>query len=146
MSYLEIFDGDRLTNKQPHTIQVMKIRASTHYGIHSMIYLSDHAERLCNIREIANYYGFSYHHLVKVVGTLSRLGYIGSVRGKKGGIFLVAQPDHIRLGTLFCTLETKNTHPPSPIMPYLMVAQKSFISALNQYTLSDIRSHANRSI
>jgi Rrf2 family transcriptional regulator, nitric oxide-sensitive transcriptional repressor len=46
------------------------------------MYLAVQPERLVNIREIAERYDISRHHLVKVVHNLARAGFIKSYRAR----------------------------------------------------------------
>lgn len=69
------------------------------------MYLAAHPERLCSVKEIAEYYGISRNHLVKVAHKLAQLGYVTSVKGKGGGIRLGRDPETLRLGDLICALE-----------------------------------------
>ncbi len=50
--------------------------------------LGTRTKQLATSREIADYYGISNNHLLKVVHKLGALGYIHTVRGKNGGIRL----------------------------------------------------------
>lgn len=130
----------------------MQLTIFTDYGLRSMMFLAAHPERLCNVREIADHYGISYHHLVKVVHKLSCLGYVESTKGKGGGIRLADPADKLRLGDLVCALEphmhivecfdrdtntcriTKNCQ----LKHCLMAAHKAFIVSLNGHTLAQI--------
>jgi Rrf2 family nitric oxide-sensitive transcriptional repressor len=73
------------------------------------MYLGVHKDRLCTVKEVAEHYGISQNHLVKVVHNLSQLGYIKSVKGKGGGIKLLKAPNKINLRDLVIQLESNLT-------------------------------------
>ncbi len=115
------------------------------------MFLAGQPERLCNVREIAEHYGVSYNHLVKVVHKLAQLGYIESVKGKGGGIRLAKNAEKLKLGELVRALEpnmnivecfdretnTCRISNACDLKHYLFDAQKAFIASLDKYTLAD---------
>jgi Rrf2 family nitric oxide-sensitive transcriptional repressor len=129
----------------------MQLTIFTDYGLRSLMYVAAHPERLCSVKEIAEHYGISRNHLVKVVHRLSQLGYIKSTKGKGGGVTLAHAPETLRLGDLVRQLEPnmnlvecfdKNTNTcritsGCDLKHYLMEANNAFIAALNKYSLSD---------
>lgn len=75
-------------------------------GLQLLNYLANLApKQRVNIAEVANYYRVSHYHLIKVVGRLSRMGYIQAYLGRGGGILLKQSPDQVRLGQVIRTLE-----------------------------------------
>lgn len=76
----------------------MRLTAFSDYTLRVLIYLALHRDRLATIQNIADGYGISENHLMKVVHHLSKAGIIESTRGKGGGIRLAHEPDDIRLG------------------------------------------------
>ena len=80
----------------------MRITQYSDYALRTLIYLavmpSSHA--LANVQDIADSYGISKHHLVKIVHSLSRMGLIDTMRGKNGGIRLAMPPKDINLGVV----------------------------------------------
>ena len=129
----------------------MQLTIFTDYGLRSLMYVAAHPERRCSVREIAEHYGISRHHLVKVVHRLSRLGYIDSSKGKGGGITLARGPEKLKLGDLVRALEPgmnlvecfdKDTNTcriagNCQLKHYLMDASDAFIASLNRHTLAD---------
>ncbi|MHB2029507.1 MAG: Rrf2 family transcriptional regulator, partial [Acidimicrobiales bacterium] len=66
----------------------MQLTYYTDYSLRVLMYLAIRRGRIANISEIAECYGISRNHLVKVVHNLARGGFINSYRGKGGGIEL----------------------------------------------------------
>jgi Rrf2 family nitric oxide-sensitive transcriptional repressor len=75
----------------------MQLTQYTDYSLRVMAYLAQ-AEARCTISEIAEYFGVSRNHLVKVVHNLSSHGLIRSARGKGGGIQLARPANEVSLG------------------------------------------------
>lgn len=76
----------------------MQLTYYTDYSLRVLMYLAVNRGRMVNISEIADRYGISRNHLVKVVHNLARGGYIKSYRGKGGGIELARGPAEINIG------------------------------------------------
>ena len=129
----------------------MQLTQFTDYGLRSLMYLAAQPDRLYSVREIAEHYGISRNHLVKVVHRLVQLGYVTSSKGKGGGIRLACKPQELRLGDLVLALEP-NMHlvecfnreantctvvSACKLKHFLADASKAFIESLNQYTLVD---------
>ncbi|MFD0986275.1 Rrf2 family transcriptional regulator [Methyloligella solikamskensis] len=129
----------------------MQLTMFTDYGLRSLMYLASRPDQLCSVGEIAQRYGISRNHLVKVVHRLAQLGYIASTKGKGGGIRLACDPKEVRLGDLIEELEP-NMHivecfdrdtnscliiDACRLKRYLHEATRSFLDNLNQHTLAD---------
>lgn len=129
----------------------MQLTIFTDYGLRVLMYAAAHRSRLCSVREIAEHYGISYNHLVKVVHHLAKQGYIRSVKGKGGGIELAADATALRLGDLVRDLEpnmdivecfNRDTNAcrittSCQLKHYLSDASRAFIDTLNAHTLAD---------
>lgn len=78
----------------------MRLTTYSDYALRCLIYLAvqEQAEKLVNIQDIADVYGISKNHLTKIVHQLATLGYIESVRGRKGGIRLAKAAKNINIG------------------------------------------------
>ena len=116
------------------------------------MYLASHPDRLVNIKEIADAYGISKNHLMKIIYQLGKQGYIETIRGRNGGIRLAKQPDEINLGALIrdteedfnvveCFSKDHNTCPIASICTLkgvLNQALAAFFHVLDGYTLQDV--------
>ncbi len=129
----------------------MQLTIFTDYGLRVLMYAAAHRNRLCSVREIADHYGISYNHLVKVVHRLAQLGHIRSVKGKGGGITLAGEADSLRLGQLVRELEpnmnivecfdrdtnTCRITNACQLKHFLSDASRAFIASLDAHTLAD---------
>ena len=78
----------------------MRLTIFSDYTLRVLMYLALDRTRLATIPDIAEAYGISENHLMKVVHQLARAGVVESVRGRGGGIRLARAPDEIRLGEI----------------------------------------------
>ena len=115
------------------------------------MYLALKGERLSTIQEIAERYGISKNHLMKVVNELHHRGHIDTLRGKGGGIRLRRDPGSLRLGDLvreseqdlalvecFAGGNTCRIPPACTLKGALAEGMQAFFGALNRYTLADL--------
>ena len=83
----------------------MRLTSFSDYTLRVLIYLALNQDRLATIQSIADSYGISENHLMKVVHHLSKTGVIESVRGKGGGIRLARPADSIHIGAVIRSAE-----------------------------------------
>jgi len=76
----------------------MRLTDYTDYSLRTLMYLGTNRERLVTIQDIADVYGISKSHLMKVVHQLGVAGLVETVRGRSGGLRLGMEPDQINLG------------------------------------------------
>lgn len=76
----------------------MRLTAFSDYTLRVLMVLALHPTRLVTIAEVAQTFGISRNHLMKVVHALALSGDVQSVRGKGGGLRLARAPETIRLG------------------------------------------------
>jgi Rrf2 family nitric oxide-sensitive transcriptional repressor len=130
----------------------MRLTVYTDYALRVLMYVALHRDRLPTIAEIADSYGISRNHLMKVVYELGVGGYVETVRGKNGGLRLARQPRDIVLGEV-----VRRTEPDMALVPCfeaarspcvitpactlrraLHEARSAFLKVLDSYTLSDL--------
>ena len=73
----------------------MYLTQHTDYAMRVLIYTAINDDALVNISTIADTYGISKSHLMKVVTALVKGGFLASVRGKGGGLRLARAPENI---------------------------------------------------
>ena len=83
----------------------MRLTSLTDYAMRLLIHLAQHPDRLCTIAEIAQVYGISEAHLMKITHQLGLAGWIETVRGKGGGMRLARAPKDIVLGDVVRSME-----------------------------------------
>ena len=130
----------------------MRLTLHTDYGIRLLIYLDMHRDRLVTTSEVADAYGISRNHLVKIAQHLTELDYVASVRGRNGGLRLSRDASEVTLGEVVRKLEanslliecfdpTTNTCPIAPICGLtgiLRDAQEAFFKVLDGYTIRQV--------
>jgi Rrf2 family transcriptional regulator, nitric oxide-sensitive transcriptional repressor len=130
----------------------MQLTYYTDYSLRVLMYLAVNRGRMVNISEIANCFGISQNHLMKVVHNLARGGFIKSYRGKGGGIVLAKDAAKINIGEVVRYTEG----PPKPVECFdvernrcvisnvcglaevIAEACDSFFATLDRYTLADL--------
>jgi Rrf2 family nitric oxide-sensitive transcriptional repressor len=119
------------------------------YSIRVLMYLGARPGRKIPITAVAEAYGISRNHLMKVSQNLARHRFIVGYRGKGGGIALARPARSITLGEVLELVEpTLRRHAGrrgSHVQPgdrrfdeALDVARDTFITALSQYSLADL--------
>ena len=125
----------------------MKLTLFTDYAMRVLLYLGARPDRLCSIAEVAQAYGISHNHLMKVVNQLAREGYVESVRGRSGGIRLGRAPEEINLGALIRATEdgfelvdcgSCVVAPACGITGVLGEALGAFLGVLDRYSLAEM--------
>jgi Rrf2 family nitric oxide-sensitive transcriptional repressor len=123
----------------------------TDYALRVLMFTHAAGDRLVTIEEIAHAYGISRAHLMKVVNTLTRAGFVTAVRGRSGGLKLARPAEKISLGDVvrqtepnFDVVECFSTSNTCAITRCckLQVALKEaidvFLEALDKRSLADI--------
>ena len=131
----------------------MRLTRYTDYALRILTYLAlKPPGELATIKEIADRYGISTNHLMKIVHHLGQSGYIETVRGRGGGIALALAPDAIRLGDVVrlceddmrlveCFDAANNNCPISAmcVLPGILdEALGAFLGVLDRHTLEDL--------
>jgi Rrf2 family nitric oxide-sensitive transcriptional repressor len=129
----------------------MQLTRFTDYSLRTLMYLAARPAEMSSVKAIADHYGISRNHLVKVIHCLAKLGYIETTKGRGGGIRIARGAESLRLGDLVVQLEPNMTlvecfDPETNscritsscrLKHYLSQASRSFIESLNRYTLAD---------
>jgi Rrf2 family nitric oxide-sensitive transcriptional repressor len=128
----------------------MRLTAFTDFGLRTLMYLTSiPAEQLSSVPEVAKVYSASQNHFVKVIGQLTKLGYVQSIRGKNGGIRLAKKAEDINIGQVIRALENHldavNCAKPvcqldgcCELKRALANAMEAFLNTMDGYTLSDL--------
>jgi Rrf2 family transcriptional regulator, nitric oxide-sensitive transcriptional repressor len=129
----------------------MRLTRYTDYSLRVLIYLAARPDRFGTIQAIADAYGISRNHLMKVVQSLNHRGYIDTVRGKGGGMYLRLAPERIGVGRVIrdmeSDLELVECFGPANecvitskcvLRGVLAEALRAFLDVLDQYTLADL--------
>jgi len=130
----------------------MRLTVYTDYALRMLMYLALKDDGLATIEEIAQSYGISKNHLMKVAHKLGVAGYLDTVRGRRGGLRLAKPAKAIGLGEVVRHTEPdmaivmcfEPVNADCAILPYCVLrkalarARAAFINVLDDYTLSDL--------
>jgi Rrf2 family nitric oxide-sensitive transcriptional repressor len=84
----------------------MELNRFTDYSLRTLIFAGLHRERYLTVPEVAEAYGISENHLVKIIHKLGKLGFLETKRGRAGGFRLSRNPSEINLGEVVRATET----------------------------------------
>jgi Rrf2 family nitric oxide-sensitive transcriptional repressor len=129
----------------------VRLTRYTDYSLRVLMYLAVRPDGFGTIQSIAEAYGVSRNHLMKVVQELNRRGYIDTVRGKGGGMRLRLPAEQINVGRVVRDMESDlalvecfGPHNRCVITPACMLkdvlasAMSAFMAVLDRYTLADL--------
>jgi Rrf2 family transcriptional regulator, nitric oxide-sensitive transcriptional repressor len=130
----------------------VQLTTYTDYAFRTLIALACVAPEKLTVGDIAERYGISLNHLLKVVQKLAELGYVETTRGKSGGVRLLAEPSVLTLGSVVRGMEPelgvvpclRTGEQPCVIAPacnlksILSEATNQFLTTLDEHTLADI--------
>ena len=128
----------------------MYLTQHTDYGLRVLVYTAINDDSLVNISTIAKTYNISKSHLMKVVTSLVKGGFLVSVRGKGGGLRLADVPEKINIGAVVRHLEPMQVvecmgdnnecliTPSCRLTGIITGAIKAFFNHLDQYSLQDL--------
>ena len=129
----------------------MKLSLFTDYSLRVLMFAALKGESF-SLSEVAEAYGISRHHLVKVVNYLAKLGYLETRRGSGGGIALGMKAEDIRIGMVVrrtedtpfiveCFDKKTNTCPINgscQLKGAMAQALNAFYETLDRHTLKDL--------
>ncbi len=138
----------------------MHLTLHADYSLRTLLYLAAHPDRIVSTQEVSEAYSISKNHLVRVVQTLGRHGFIEVRPGRSGGILLARPASEISLGQVFrvaepdfnlveCFERDKNTCPISPacgLKGVLYDAREAFLAVLDKYTVADLVKRSRRDL
>lgn len=129
----------------------MHLTVHTDYALRVLTYLALNGSELATINDIADFYGISKNHLVKVVHRLSQDGVIEAIRGRAGGIRLARSPEEVNIGKVVRKTEPGfhmvNCHTDDGDCRVIEVcglpevfakATRAFLAELDKVTLADV--------
>ena len=130
----------------------MELSRFTDYALRVLIYTAARSPEKVTLRELADAYRISHHHLVKIVHKLGALGYLRNQRGRSGGIYIGRPPADIRVGDVVRHTETHfnlaecfnaatdqcRISPVCRLKGVFHEACDSFLSVLDSYTIADL--------
>jgi len=129
----------------------MRLTEHTDYALRTLIYLGVRGDRLTPVGEVAQAYGLSKNHLLKVAGHLAAAGYVQTVRGNGGGLRLAQPAEAINIGAVVRITETDLNLVPCfcegggcrievgcVLRTTLNVALRAFLAELDRTTLADL--------
>ncbi len=129
----------------------MRLSTFSDYSLRVLVYVATHPDKRATIDQIAEAYGVSRNHLMKVVQTLGHLELVNTMRGRGGGIVLARPAESVRLGDVLRQTEKDNAiveclgQTPSDcplcgvcnLTPMFEEAREAFFDTMNRFTLAD---------
>jgi Rrf2 family nitric oxide-sensitive transcriptional repressor len=121
------------------------------YTMRLLVHLAVQPEGAATIRQIADRYGISRNHLMKVANHATQAGYVKGVRGRAGGLQLARPARELNIGEILRTVEymrlvecfearsnecriTRGCG----LQPILKEAVEAFLAVLDRYSLEDV--------
>jgi len=113
----------------------MRLTKHTDYAFRVLIYLASMPDdRLSTVQEIAEKFGVSRSHIMKIVHKMASAGLIHASRGQGGGIELMeATLVPVNCDDPVCIIKKNCT-----LKNILFEAQRQFLEHVGQYTLADL--------
>jgi Rrf2 family nitric oxide-sensitive transcriptional repressor len=129
----------------------MRLTVYSDYALRVLMYAAVHPGELVTIQQVADDYGISRNHLMKVAFELGRHGFLETVRGRRGGVRLARPPERIGLGEVvrkteddfilvecFGAADACVLSGPCRLKGALAQALKAYLAVLDGYTLADL--------
>lgn len=130
----------------------MRLTQFSDYALRTLLYLGVNRDYPVPVARVAQAYGISYHHLVKVAALLTELGVVEATRGRGGGLRLAVPTESVNLGELIrktepdlhlveCFDAATDTCPITPacgLRHLLYDARAAFLDVLDRQTLADL--------
>lgn len=130
----------------------MRMTQHTDYALRMLIYLATRSGDACTVSDVADAYGLSRNHLLKVALNLKNMGLVETTRGRAGGIALACPPERINLGRLVRRMEddfalveclkTDGGHcvitPACRLKDVVREALDAYLAVFDKYSLADL--------
>lgn len=129
----------------------MRLTRFSDIGLRVLIYLSraDASRTPVTVAEVASQFDIPQNHLVKVVGHMAKAGWVQALRGRNGGISLVAAPASLRIGVVLRELEgdaelvncedlSCRLSADCLLREALRAGMNAFYETMNRYSLADL--------
>ncbi|MDE3239265.1 MAG: Rrf2 family transcriptional regulator [Paracoccaceae bacterium] len=130
----------------------MRLTSFTDFGLRLLMRMAGTPERSFSTADLAQDFGLSRHHVMKIVQHLSHAGIVETRRGGGGGVRLARAPESILLGEVVQSLEEGQAlveclsstggaciiNGRCRLKARLVRAEAAFIADLNASTLADI--------
>ena len=128
---------------------LMRLTKFTDNAFRVLIFAANHPDRLINISEIAEMCAVPRNHLTKVIHTMSKQGFLETVRGKGGGVRLARPPEEITVASVVRIMEgdmdiIECFVPRCPIVPVCKLrgilndGRDAFLLSLEKHTIADL--------
>lgn len=135
----------------------MRVSTYSDYALRVLMQAALRRPARITVDEVAEAFGISRHHLVKVVHDLGQHGYLATWRGIGGGFTLALPPEKIRVGDIVRLGEESETvidckdrlgrrcqiFPACRLKGVLDEAAAAFFAVLDSYTLRDLLGQAS---
>jgi len=129
----------------------MKLTAYSDYGFRMLVFLASAPDQRGTVREIAEAYGLSQHHLAKIAQRLVHADLLTSFTGRNGGLQLKVEPATVSVGDIvravesdFSVVECLGDHDNCAVSAYcggkplFAEAVRAFFTVLDSQTLADV--------
>lgn len=129
----------------------MRLTTYSDYALRMLVYLALKPEKQATIDEVAEAYGISRNHLMKLAFEMGKLGLVDTIRGRCGGLRLSRPPEDISVGEViraterdlqlvecFSTGSTCRITRSCVLRSVLGEALEAFLEVLDFYTLADL--------
>lgn len=125
----------------------MRLNRYTDYSLRVLMYVGARDGAVVTIAQIADAYGISRDHLMKVAQELGKAGYLRNQRGRFGGLSLALPAQQIVVGEVIRRMEADFDladcgncviEPACVLSGALGEALAAFMAVLDGYTLTDL--------